>query len=175
MALEALPKLPPLPLIRFCRCRARSCILRVMLTHVTSIQKGESGDVLRTTVSRLKKSHKFCGRHVWMDVAFPSRAGVRILADEPVSHLVRLPLDARHALRRQLVAAELLENVVARGAAVDPGRNKSSLKLKSRNIIKSGTSLEIQLTPSSKRCSPCHRKGRTSASSDPRLQHILGH
>ena len=64
-------------------------------------------------------------RHVWMDVAFPSRADVRILADEPVSHLVGLPLDARHALRRQLVAAELLENVVARGAAVDPGRNKS--------------------------------------------------
>ena len=126
MALEALPTLPPLPLIRFCRCRARSCILRVVLTHVTSIHKGESEDILRTTV--LRKARKFCGRHVHVTsrmVAFPSRADVRILADEPVSHLVGLPLDARHALRRQLVAAELLENVVARGAAVDPGRNKS--------------------------------------------------
>ena len=57
-------------------------------------------------------------------VPFPSGADEGILADEPVGHLVGLPLDARHALRGQFVAAELLQDVVAGGATVDPVRNK---------------------------------------------------
>ena len=55
-----------------------------------------------------------------LNVPIPSGADVGVLADEPVGHLVGLALDARDAPRRELVPAELLQNVVARGAAVDP-------------------------------------------------------
>ena len=60
-----------------------------------------------------------------MGVPFPSGADEGILADEPVGHLVGLPLDARHALRGQLVAAELLQDVVAGGTAVDPDHQEA--------------------------------------------------
>ena len=71
---------------------------------------------------------------------FPSGPDVQILSDEPVGHLVALPLDDSHTLRGQFVAAQLLEDVVARGAAVNPERSKKCVfKLKSLKLKFSNT------------------------------------
>ena len=55
-----------------------------------------------------------------MHGSIPSGTDVGVLADEPVGHLVGLALDAGDAPRRELVPTQLLQNVVARRAAVDP-------------------------------------------------------